>query len=112
MPADAAEDAFRRKTLVVIPFDEASALASAALKAETKDKGLSLGDRACLALAGSGKVFTCDRRWLEIQKKVDAKSSWRVESHQLRQRSLHDLGCGVRIGPTTMFVSSGQRVTV
>lgn len=73
IPADAAAAAFRRLKLSVIPFDEQAALAAASLKAATRSKGLSLGDRACLALAGSAKVFTCDRRWLEIQNEVDAQ---------------------------------------
>src|SRR5204862_475908 len=40
-----------REQLAVEPFDDADALAVAALYAKTADKGLSLGDRACLALA-------------------------------------------------------------
>jgi PIN domain nuclease of toxin-antitoxin system len=37
--------------LEIAPFDAELAFASAALRAQTKPHGLSLGDRACLALA-------------------------------------------------------------
>ena len=48
-----------------VPFDEAQAVASGHLRATTKAFGLSLGDRACLALAlALGlPVLTSDRAW-------------------------------------------------
>lgn len=49
----------------VHPFDEDLAHAAGALRLETKERGLSLGDRACLALAGSLGVaaLTTDGLW-------------------------------------------------
>lgn len=49
----------------VAPFDAAQAYASADLRAATRACGLSLGDRACLALARSAGLpaLTCDRIW-------------------------------------------------
>lgn len=52
----------------VIDFTQEQALASAALRSITKSAGLSLGDRACLALAKlmDGTAVTSDRAWLDI----------------------------------------------
>jgi ribonuclease VapC len=52
----------------VIDFNEAQALACAALRPLTKFAGLSLGDRACLALAQlmQGCAVTADRAWLDV----------------------------------------------
>ena len=49
----------------VRPFDTGQALVAAALRAATRSHGLSLGDRACLALAQSTglPVLTADRAW-------------------------------------------------
>lgn len=52
----------------VIPFDESAAFKVAALRGSTRLAGLSLGDRACLAL---GKlldlpVVTADRSWMRL----------------------------------------------
>jgi ribonuclease VapC len=54
--------------LQVIAFDEALARESAALREVTRVRGLSLGDRACLALARSLGVpaVTADHKWLEF----------------------------------------------
>jgi PIN domain nuclease of toxin-antitoxin system len=50
------------------PFDERQARIAGNLRPLTKHKGLSLGDRACLALAIQQKatVLTADRAWAEI----------------------------------------------
>lgn len=52
----------------VIAFDRVQASLTAKLRLLTKHKGLSLGDRACLALAMQQKatVLTADRAWAEI----------------------------------------------
>ena len=54
--------------LPILPFDQALAFAAAELRTPTRHLGLSLGDRACLALAKSlGAVaVTADRPWLEL----------------------------------------------
>jgi len=51
--------------LHVIDFDEAQAMEAARLRPLTRAYGLSLGDRACLALAASRglPVLTTDRVW-------------------------------------------------
>jgi ribonuclease VapC len=50
---------------IVEPFDEEQARLAAGLRPATRDRGLSLGDRACLALALSRGLptLTADRRW-------------------------------------------------
>jgi ribonuclease VapC len=55
--------------LDVVPFDEDQAYMSAVLRQVTRAKGLSLGDRACLALAKSRGLpaLTADRIWAELE---------------------------------------------
>ena len=52
----------------IVPFGVASAARATALRLETRSRGLSLGDRACLALAIElgHRVLTADRRWAEL----------------------------------------------
>lgn len=52
----------------MIPYDEEQAYIAAALKKTTKAYGLSLGDRACLALAKQAHlpVITADKIWEKI----------------------------------------------
>jgi ribonuclease VapC len=52
----------------VVDFDRALAVAAGALVAFTRQHGLSLGDRACLALARREKVtaLTADHAWSRI----------------------------------------------
>jgi ribonuclease VapC len=52
----------------VAGFDADAAEATAALWAVTRDAGLSLGDRACLALAGALGVsaVTADTAWVDV----------------------------------------------
>ena len=51
--------------LSIVPFDAAQAMAAGKLRARTRSRGLSLGDRACLALAmaRSAPAVTVDRGW-------------------------------------------------
>lgn len=55
----------RELELLVVPSDALDAAESARLRAGTRSIGLSLGDRACLALARrlSLPVLTADRAW-------------------------------------------------
>lgn len=57
-----------REQLAVEPFTDADALAAAGLYAKTASKGLSLGDRACLALAQrlESPAVTADHAWAEL----------------------------------------------
>jgi ribonuclease VapC len=59
----------------VIDFNQEQALACAALRPLTKFAGLSLGDRACLALAQlmQGCAVTADRAWLDVAAVVQIK---------------------------------------
>jgi ribonuclease VapC len=55
--------------LTVIPFDQSQARLAGALRATTRTLGLSLGDRACLALAATeGAIaLTCERVWTKFE---------------------------------------------
>ena len=61
----AAEAALRDTLLPVRGFGPADAMRAGRLRAETRGRGLSLADRACLAqAAGAGlPVLTADRAW-------------------------------------------------
>ena len=52
----------------IVPFDAELALAAALLQPATASAGLSLGDRACLALAAKldATAMTADRAWLKV----------------------------------------------
>ena len=62
--------------LEIIPFDRDAALAAGALRPATRRLGLSLGDRACLALARTLGVpaLTADRAWLALDLGVEVRS--------------------------------------
>jgi PIN domain nuclease of toxin-antitoxin system len=66
MPRDEADDVLEGLGLEVVPFDADAARAASALRASTRARGLSLGDRAALALAASrdAPVLTTDRAWV------------------------------------------------
>jgi len=75
MPRDEAEDVLGGLGLDVRPFDADSAWAAGSLRARTKAAGLSLGDRACLALAKALGVpaLTADRAWAKVPGGVEVK---------------------------------------
>lgn len=52
----------------LVPFDTGLAVATGALRATTRHLGLSLGDRACLALAQhlNASALTADRPWSQL----------------------------------------------
>ncbi len=52
----------------IMPFDERFAFQTARLKSQTKSKGLSLGDRACIALGIQLQlpIYTADKIWREL----------------------------------------------
>jgi len=64
-PVGRVADTLAAFKLDIHSFDTDQAIATAALRATTRDRGLSFGDRACLALAASlGSVaLTADRAW-------------------------------------------------
>ena len=55
--------------LAIRPFDEGLAIAAGLLRRSTRTQGLSLGDRACLALARRERatVLTADRSWATLE---------------------------------------------
>ena len=61
--------------IAVEPFTTEDAAAVARLRSETRGVGLSLGDRACLALAQrlNAAVLTADRAWSQVDVGVDVR---------------------------------------
>ena len=57
------------EALVIVPLTEADGLKLARLRKSTKSRGLSLGDRACLALAETmkAKALTTDKNWRDVK---------------------------------------------
>ena len=69
------EDAMTASPVEVVTFDTAQAHLAGSLVARTKHLGLSLGDRACLALAlGRGiPALTADQAWAKLDIGVDVR---------------------------------------
>jgi PIN domain nuclease of toxin-antitoxin system len=67
-----AEAAFDALELAVWAFDDAAARACAALRPASRTFGLSIGDRACLALARVRHVpvLTADRAWAGLAEAI------------------------------------------
>lgn len=65
MNPETIEGSLKMLRLDVVPFDKEQAERVAALRNATRSSGLSLGDRACLALGASREalVLTADRAW-------------------------------------------------
>jgi ribonuclease VapC len=65
---DQADMIVYRYRLDIVPFDEDLARQTGALRQATMSLGLSLGDRACLALAQRERlpVLTADRSWARL----------------------------------------------
>lgn len=59
--------------LTIVPFDRAQAVATARLRKQTRSRGLSFADRACLALAAvhQSRVLTADREWQALDLDVE-----------------------------------------
>lgn len=53
----------------IVPYDEEQAFLTADLRRKTKSYGLSLGDRACIALGQKLQlpIYTADRIWGELK---------------------------------------------
>ena len=68
MPDDAIRSALESLSLEIVSFDSEQAFQSGALRPQTRALGLSLADRACLALAMRLDVpaLTTDRAWLDL----------------------------------------------
>ena len=72
MPSNEAEQLLSGLGLEVRPFDESLAYMAGALREATRPLGLSLADRACLALgqAEGAPVVTMDRKWAQVSDAV------------------------------------------
>lgn len=75
MGADLAERQIARLNIAIVPFDAGNARQAAQLREATRHRGLSLGDRACLALARREglPVLTADRQWEGLDIGVDIR---------------------------------------
>jgi len=73
LPDAAVREVVARLGLIVMPFEAADAFAAGLLQPHTRRLGLSLGDRACLALAMALDVaaYTADRSWAELDVQVE-----------------------------------------
>lgn len=72
MPQATVETVIETLQLSIQPYDHDQALITAELCSTTQSAGLSLGDRACLALGKSrqAEVLTADRAWEEIAERA------------------------------------------
>jgi len=75
MPEDEIREALNILGLAIIPFDEDLSFQTGLLAIVTKQDGLSIGDRACLALAlkTGYSAVTSDRVWKNLNIKLDVK---------------------------------------
>ena len=75
MPEGEIRDALAVLGLEIIPFDEEQAFRAGLLSAYTRPLGLSLGDRACLALALTTHsiALTADREWEKLDIGVEIR---------------------------------------
>jgi PIN domain nuclease of toxin-antitoxin system len=75
MPENEIRQALHILGLTIIPFDEDLAFRTGALAPITRQSGLSLGDRACLALAHKTgySAITSDKVWQDLNVEVDVK---------------------------------------
>ena len=69
MPGNKIHDVLVALNLTVVPFDEGQGLIADYLRPVTKHLGLSLGDRACLALGLQTQcpVVTADKAWAKLE---------------------------------------------
>ena len=69
VPAETIHQALAAFPIEIVPFEKEQALIAGCLYVPCKHLGLSLGDRACLALAKSKNlpVLTADRVWSNLE---------------------------------------------
>lgn len=75
LTAEQADDIVFHFSVDIIPFDVALAHRTGALRPRTRSLGMSLGDRACLALAQRDGLtaITTDRSWAKLNIGVDVR---------------------------------------
>lgn len=84
MSWETAREAFDKLALKLEPFTVETSLETARLRSLTREHGLSLGDRACLATASlrNYPVLTGDRPWLNVAQALNLDiSSFRPAAH-------------------------------
>lgn len=76
LPPETSDRALTAFPIEVVPFARQQGLIAGCLYLACKSLGLSLGDRACLALAKSKNlpVLTADKAWLELKIDVSVSS--------------------------------------
>jgi len=76
MPEKEIHEALDGLGLLIIPFDENMAYQAGLLRKTTKEKGLSLGDRACLSLGLHLKqpVLTSDKVWMSLKISLEIRT--------------------------------------
>ena len=76
MPDDVVRSALEDLGIEFRAFDSEAAYLTGALRAQTRKLGLSLGDRACVALGFqlSLPVLTADRNWKELDVGVEIRT--------------------------------------
>jgi PIN domain nuclease of toxin-antitoxin system len=72
MPLPVIDQVLALLDIRTVDFDSPQAREAGALRKATRPAGLSLGDRACLALARlqGARAVTADRRWLDVDSGV------------------------------------------
>ena len=75
LDAEGAGQSLERLGARVVPFEAADVVPVAHIRLATRAAGLSLGDRACLALARrlGWPALTADRQWRDIQVDVEVR---------------------------------------
>lgn len=73
LPNEVAETIVERLQIQIVTFTKTHAVRAAKLRLRTADRGLSLGDRACLAVASvvGAKAITADRAWRDLEVDVE-----------------------------------------
>ena len=72
---DEAQQAFGILPCKVVPFDIDQAFSAGVMRTRARGLGLSLGDRACLALAEAMKLpaLTSDKRWAKFNSAIEIR---------------------------------------
>ncbi len=75
MPENEIRDSLALLGLEVVPFDEIQAFLAGLIYPQVQPYGLSLGDRACLALAraSGAPALTADRAWRDAGLNIDIR---------------------------------------
>jgi len=72
MPENEIQELFTDIDIEILSYERESAVATGSIRSLTQKKGLSLGDRACLATAKKHKriALTADKVWLDFQEEL------------------------------------------